>query len=325
VGTSDVDELDRARARDKRAVARLVTLFEDPRPAAAARRQAVIAALDAAGAPTARIVGFTGTPGAGKSSLVGELALRLAGLADGGTGGERVDTSAGDAGLSIAIVAVDPSSPVSGGALLGDRTRVRFPPGEPRLYFRSQSSSGAVGGLAPTTFQACRLLTRLFDLVILETVGIGQSEIEVVRIADMTVLVLQPHGGDHVQFMKAGVMEVPDAFAVNKIDLPGAEATVHALRASLRLASPGRADRPVYRTSARSGAGMAELADAVRAAPGPGLRGREPGFFARWIEAEYGKWGLDRLARQKTDPAAYVAEHGGLDGAQLAFAAAMAV
>ena len=295
-----------ALGRDKRAVARLVTLFEDPRVTSAAGRGHAMAILDGAGAPPGRVIGFTGPPGAGKSTLVGELALRLAA-----------------ATAAVAVLAVDPASPISGGALLGDRTRVRFPPGEPRLYFRSQSSGGAAGGIARTTFQVCRLLSRLFDLVIVETVGVGQSEIEIVRIADMTFLVLQPHGGDHVQFMKAGVMEVPDAFVVNKVDLDGAAATVHALRASLRLAAPGRGDRPVYRTSARTGAGLDELAAAVRTGPGPGLAAREPAFFRRWIEAEYGRWGVDRLARLAPDMEKYLASHGGLDGAQAAFEAAM--
>jgi LAO/AO transport system kinase len=304
-------EVARALGRDKRTVARLVTAFEDPRPAACARRQELVAALDAAGAPHGRVVGVTGTPGAGKSSLVGELAMTL--VADG----------PGGPGLTVAVVAVDPSSPVSGGALLGDRTRVKFPIGEDRLYFRSQPSGGEVGGLARATFQACRLLTRLFDLVILETVGIGQSEIEVVRMADMTFLVLQPHGGDHVQFMKGGIMEVPDVFVVNKIDLPGADATVHALRASLRLGAPGRGDRPVLKTSARSGAGVAELAAAVRAAPGPGLADRERAFFRRWVETEYGRWGNEKLAKVAPDLAGYLAANGGLDGAQLAFAGAL--
>jgi LAO/AO transport system kinase len=301
-------EVAAALGRDKRVVARLVTAFEDPRPAARTRRQELVAALDAAGAPHGRIVGFTGTPGAGKSSLVGELALRLV---------------AGPGAPTVAVVAVDPSSPVSGGALLGDRTRVRFPIGDRRLYFRSQPSGGEVGGLARATFQACRLLTRLFDVVILETVGIGQSEIEVVRLADMTFLVLQPHGGDHVQFMKGGIMEVPDVFVVNKVDLPGAHVTVNALRASLRLGAPGRADRPVLKTSARTGEGMAELAAAVLAAPGPGLAEREQAFFRRWVESEYGRWGEGRLAKLAADLPAYLAAHGGLDGAQLAFTAAM--
>lgn len=306
--TIDRDAVAAARGRDKRAVARLVTAFEDPRPEAAAARRDVVAALDADGAPLGRVVGFTGTPGAGKSSLVGELALRLA---------------APPSSSAVAVVAVDPSSPVSGGALLGDRTRVRFPPGEPRLYFRSQPSGGAVGGVARATFQVCRLLARLFDVVIIETVGIGQSEIDIVRIADTTFLVVQPHAGDHVQFMKAGIMEVPDAFVVNKIDLDGADATFHALRASLRLGAPGRGERPVYRTSARTGDGVDALAAAVGAGPPPGLATREPAFFTGWVEAEYGRWGRDRLARLGADPASYLAAHGGLDGAQLAFAAAM--
>jgi LAO/AO transport system kinase len=251
-------EVARALGRDKRTLARLVTAFEDPRPAACAAPGAGRRARRGGGAH-GRVVGVTGTPGAGTSSLVGELAMTL--VADG----------PGGPGLTVAVVAVDPSSPVSGGALLGDRTRVHFPIGDDRLYFRSQPSGGEVGGLARATFQACPLLTRL----------------------------------------------------LNKIDLPGADATVHALRASLRLGAPGRGDRPVLKTSARSGVGVAELAAAVRAAPGPGLADRERAFFRRWVETEYGRWGEGRLARLAPDLPAYLAAHGGLDGAQLAFTAAM--
>jgi LAO/AO transport system kinase len=294
---------------DKRAIARLITRFEDDRAEAAAVRQELLRELDARRAPTGRVVGVTGAPGVGKSTLVGAVANRI--VAD-------------DPRERVAVVAVDPSSPLTGGALLGDRTRVRFAPDEPRLFFRSQASATELGGVARATHQACRVLVRLFSTVIVETVGVGQGEVEIVRLADRTFLVIQPHGGDFVQFMKAGIMEVPDAFVVNKVDLDGAEATVHALRASLRLGSPGRGDRPVYRTSARSGAGVGELADAVLATPAPGLVSREPAFFMRWVETEFGRWGVERLSRQAPDVAAYLAAHGGLDGAQLAFAAGLA-
>ena len=295
----EIDALcDRARALDKRAIARLVTRFEDARPAAIAARARAIARLgDARG----RVVGLTGAPGAGKSTLVGELATRLV------------------AHRTVAVLAVDPSSPVSGGALLGDRTRVRFPPGEPRLYFRSQASAGALGGVAPATFQVCRLLARLFDVVFVETVGVGQSEIDIVRIADRTYLIVPPLAGDHVQFMKAGIMELPDAFLVSKADVGDpAERTFHALRSSLRLARPGH-EPPVLRVSARSGAGLdAVLADMLTAPAGAGLDGRTAQFFERWVAAEHGRAGLGRLAAAG-GAVAYLAAHGGFEGAQLAF------
>ena len=294
-----------ARGGDKRAIARLVTRFEDDRPQAPLVRRRILAALDDEGAPAGRVVGFTGAPGVGKSTLVGEVALALA-----GGGGER-----------IAVLAVDPSSPITGGALLGDRTRVRFPPGDPRLYFRSQASAHAPGGVARSTYQVCRLLTRLFSTVLVETVGIGQGEVEIVRIADATFLVMQPHGGDHVQFMKAGIMEVPDGFIVSKADLgDAATETFHALTASLRLAAPGAGDRPVFLTSARSGAGVAAVTAAVRAVAGGGLAAKEPYFFERWVAGEYGRVGLARLATLAPSTSAYLASHGGLDAAQTAFA-----
>ena len=148
---------------EKHSVARLISLFEDRRPGAPERRAAVLEALDAGrgdrGAGT--IIGITGTPGSGKSTLLSRL---------------TVDLLAADSTLSIAVLAVDPSSQVSGGALLGDRTRMRFTPDERRLFFRSQASDSDLGGLGPSSFQVCRLLTRLFDCVMIETVGIGQSE-----------------------------------------------------------------------------------------------------------------------------------------------------
>jgi hypothetical protein len=140
-------------------------------------------------------------------------------------------------------------------------------------------------------------------------------------LADRTFLVIQPHGGDHVQFMKAGIMEVPDAFIVSKGDLDeAATATFHALGASLRLAAPGASDRPIYRTSALTGAGVAELGAAIAAVPSGGLDARAPYYFERWVATEYGRAGLRRLAGLAPTTAAYLAAHGGLDGAQQAFA-----
>ncbi len=293
-----------ARGGDKRAIARLVTVFEDERAAAAARRAAILALL--ADRRPGRVVGLTGAPGVGKSTLVGALATALV------AGGEP----------RVAVVAVDPSSPLTGGALLGDRTRVRFASDDDRLYFRSQASGALAGGVARATHQVCRLLARLFSTVIVETVGVGQGEIEIVRIADTTWLVVQPHGGDAVQFLKAGLMEVPDGFVISKGDLGAAAgATAAALTSSLRLDATGNAPRPVLVTSAVTGAGVSALAAAILAGPRGGLDDKAPYFFERWVADEHGRAGLRRLATLAPSTAAYLAAHGGLDGAQQAFIA----
>ena len=293
-----------ALALHKRAVGHLVTVFEDPRAAAGPRRARVLAALDRLSTRRGRVIGITGAPGAGKSTLLGELATRLIAAAP---------------GRAVAVLAVDPSSPVSGGALLGDRTRVRFPPGERRLFFRSQASAGELGGLARATFQVCRLLTRLFDVVFVETVGVGQSEIEIVRVADRTYLIVPPLAGDHVQFMKAGIMEVPDGFVVSKADVgEAADATFHALRASLRLSRPGH-EPALHRVSARTGAGLDALAAELATAPiGGGVDARAPYFFEKWVAAEHGRRGLERLAAAG-GAADFVDASGGFEGAQAAF------
>ncbi len=233
--------VDRARAGNKHAIARLVGVFEDTRATGPAQRAQVLELL--AMAPVGAVVGLTGTPGAGKSSLLARVVPAL--LAE-------------DRQLRVAVLAIDPASHVSGGALLGDRTRTRFG-GEERAYFRSQSNATELGGLAPTTFQVTRLLQRLFDLVIVETVGIGQSELDVRHLADHVYLVLQPLGGDEIQFLKAGIVEVPDSFVLNKCDDPAANVSYYQLRSALSLARPFEDLPPVMRTSARTGEGIEEL------------------------------------------------------------------
>jgi LAO/AO transport system kinase len=300
----------------KQAVAQLISIFEDQRPAAGERRQAVMAALRAhPGRKRAVFHGITGTPGSGKSTLLGRVALRLIAL--------RPEASA-------AVLAIDPSSRVSGGALLGDRTRMRFPPQERRLFFRSQASESELGGLAPSTFQVCRLLSSLYDHVFVETVGIGQSESDIRHLADRVYLVLQPLAGDEVQFLKAGIMEIPDAFIINKCDEPAAERSYHQLRGSLWLARPFEAEPvPIYRTSARTGQGVDELTAAlVAAAPAPldlappDFAAREAHFFDRWVRDEWGKDGARFLDSALGGAAAYV-EARGFDGAQRDFSAAI--
>jgi LAO/AO transport system kinase len=228
----------------KFSIARLISLFEDQRPEAVPQRAAVLAALDTnPRARRATFLGITGTPGAGKSTLTGQLARRMH--------AQRSD-------LRFAVLAVDPSSRFSGGALLGDRTRVRFATGDARLFFRSQASDTELGGLSPRSFQVCRLLYRLFDCVIIETVGIGQSEVDIRFLADRVYLVVQPMGGDEIQFLKAGIMEVPDEIVLNKCDaVDAARRSYQALKSSMALARPFDGDAiPIHRVSATEGMGL---------------------------------------------------------------------
>lgn len=303
---TDADLLARARERDKRAVAQLVGLFEDVRPAAAARRAEVMSAL--ADQPTATVIGITGTPGSGKSSLVARVVPELL----------RRDPD-----LSVAVLAVDPSSQVSGGSLLGDRTRVRLPAGEDRAYFRSQATEAHLGGLAPATFPVARLLMAIFDAVVVETVGIGQSELDIRHLADHVHLVLTPLGGDEVQYLKAGIIEVPDAFVLNKCDDPGAAKAYHQLRQALGLARPfDHEPPPIRRTSARTGEGIDELVDVVAAqvAAGPvtdPLR-REVHFLRRWVTEQWGRTGASVVAEVLPDLAAWRTGQPDFDRAQQA-------
>ena len=263
-----------ARELNKHAVSKLVAVFEDTRPQAAAKRAEI---LDELGPAKATVVGITGTPGAGKSSLVARLVPALLAESE----------------LSVAVLAVDPASHVSGGALLGDRTRTRFATGEKRAFFRSQSNAAELGGLAPTTFQVTRLLKRLFDVVIVETVGIGQSELDIRYLADHVYLVLQPLGGDEIQFLKAGIIEIPDSFILNKCDDPAANQSYYQLRSSLSLARPFDEELPpIFRTSARTGEGVDEVAAAMLdVGPRHTDDEREEYFFTRWVEDEWGATG----------------------------------
>jgi LAO/AO transport system kinase len=302
--------VERALLRQKQAVAALVSLFEDQRPEAIERRATIYDALGRRSSTRSPLVlGITGTPGSGKSSLLARLAP---------------DLLRADGELSLAILAVDPSSQVSGGALLGDRTRMRLPVGERRVFFRSQASQVQLGGLGPWTFQVCRLLASLFDCVMVETVGIGQSEADIQQLADQVYLVMQPLGGDEVQFLKAGIMEIPDAFILNKCDEPAAARSYHTLRASLSLARPFETrELPLYRTSARTGEGLDGLTAALLAAirtgaPGP-LARKEPYFFEQWVRDQWGRVGLGVLDGSLGGAARLLATAGGFDRAQLEF------
>jgi LAO/AO transport system kinase len=273
--------IERALRREKRAVSLLVSLFEDQRAEAVGKRAYVLERLQ--GRRSALVLGLTGTPGSGKSSLLSRLTLSLLAQSK----------------LSVAVLAVDPSSHVSGGALLGDRTRMNLPHDELRAFFRSQASATELGGLGPWTFQVCRLLAHLFDCVLVETVGIGQSEADIRHLADRVYLVMAPLGGDEIQFLKAGIMEVPHAFVLNKCDEPTSERSYHTLRGTIGLARPLDGNSvPIYRTSAKTGVGIDALtrgliADCAQTEPG--LRAREPYFFERWVRDEWGRYGVRAL------------------------------
>lgn len=259
-----------------REVARLVTLVERDDPAAVAERNGPLAAIEAN--PLAPVVGFTGAPGVGKSTLLGALASALA------VGADR----------RIAIVAVDPSSAVTGGALLGDRTRIRVPEG--RVFIRSQASQAESGGLAPTTYPVVRVLRRLFDLVLVETLGVGQSEADISHVADATYLLLQPLAGDSVQHLKAGLMETPDAMVVTKCDVADlAHRALADLQGAIGLARPGETI-PLHAVSARTGAGIDDLAAAVAATAAGPEEPHDDWFVTRAVRTAHGRRGAARLA-----------------------------
>ncbi|MNK71917.1 putative GTPase [compost metagenome] len=224
---SVIDYAARVKAGDRRALARLITLLENRHPQA-------MQAVSQLYADTGRawLLGITGPPGAGKSSLVDLLV-----------------TAIRREGLSVAVVAIDPSSPFSGGAILGDRIRMKSHASDAGVFIRSMSSRGHLGGLSLATKAACRVLDAAgFDVIIVETVGVGQSEVEIAQAADTTLLVMPPNLGDGIQAIKAGIMEVPDLFVINKADLPGAQAAAAEIRSALSLEHPGDWDPPVLLT-----------------------------------------------------------------------------
>jgi LAO/AO transport system kinase len=246
--------LDAARGGDRSALARLLSLVE--RGGEPARE---IGRLSYAAAAEAHTVGITGAPGAGKSTLTSALVRVVRG--EGGPGsGERV-----------AVLAIDPSSPFSGGAILGDRVRMGDHATDDGVFIRSMATRGHLGGLAVAAPEAVRLLTAVgFPWVLLETVGVGQVEVEVVGHADTTVVVVNPGWGDAVQAAKAGLMEIADIFVVNKADRPGAREAVRDLERMLDMVQGGRdADGagawrpPVLSTTALSGEGAEAVWQAV--------------------------------------------------------------
>jgi len=236
------DLVRRMRARERRAIAAALTELERLSPAAPALLRAMQPHLG-----QALVAGFTGPPGAGKSTLV-----------------NAVIALARSKGLTVGVIAVDPSSPISGGAILGDRIRMTAAQDDDGVFVRSLASRGHLGGLSPA---AVRMIDALdatgFDLVLLETVGTGQSEIDVAEVADVRIVIAAPGLGDDIQAMKSGLLEIADILVVNKGDRPDAEQTVRQLKGAMSLRATVRADLPVLKTTAISGEGVPALLQAM--------------------------------------------------------------
>jgi LAO/AO transport system kinase len=235
--------VERIRQGDVRSLARAISAIEDARPESLALLKALFPSSG-----RARVIGLTGAPGAGKSTVVDQLAREY-----------RKQQR------TIGIVAVDPTSPYTGGAILGDRIRMQAHHADPGIYIRSMATRGFLGGLARATTDVVTVLDASGkDLVMIETVGVGQDEVDVVRLADVTVVILVPGMGDDVQTIKAGIMEIADIFVINKSDREGADRVEREIRAMQTLAV--RADKwtpPIVKTVAVEGKGVPELAAAI--------------------------------------------------------------
>ena len=283
-------ELAAIQAGDKRAIAAALARIEQKPDEAA-----TLAMLDAAwAAARAHVVGITGPPGVGKSSLSAVLIRAWRG-----------------AGESVGVIAVDPSSQASGGALLGDRLRLAMEP-DSGLFIRSMAARDRLGGLAAETVAAMAVLRAAYGRVLIETVGVGQSETDIAIAADTVLLCLQPGSGDTVQFMKAGIVEIPDLVVVTKSDLGAiAGRSLREAQSALGLAQPADWAPPILAVSATTGAGVDELHAALEAhqrwlASEGRLQRRRADQERRWLDAalreRFGSDGLKRLGTTAADP-----------------------
>ena len=281
-------------SRNKHALARVISLLERSGSNADEHREYIEQFLHNVQGNHADclILGWTGTPGAGKSTLLGKIGMQI------------LEQSK----LSMAILAVDPSSHISGGAILGDRTRTRFPLGEDRIFFRSQASSLEMGGLAPRTWDVVNFLRYFFDIIFIETVGIGQNEIEIRHACDHTALIVQPFSGDQIQFIKSGIMEIPDFFVINKCDEEKlARQSYSQLHVSLDFVKgvENRAELPpIFMTSALHEFGIRELCDQIFEYQQKNqnqtiekFKIRNSFFIQRAIARDFGSFGIQYLAK----------------------------
>ncbi|NNN22371.1 MAG: methylmalonyl Co-A mutase-associated GTPase MeaB [Acidimicrobiales bacterium] len=232
-----------ATSGDRRSLGRLITMIED-----GDKQSTVISSLAFKTPGHSHLIGITGAPGAGKSTLTSAVVSLYR-----------------KAGKSVAVLAIDPSSPFSGGAILGDRVRMGDHVLDPGVYVRSLATRGELGGLAACVPEVARLMDSMsFDIVIIETVGVGQVEVEIAALADTTVVVVNPGWGDAVQANKAGLMEIADIFVVNKSDRPGAKETVRDIEAMLDMSNLTTWRPPVCQTVGIDGSGAADLCEKIQ-------------------------------------------------------------
>ncbi len=259
---------DRVVAGDPRAIARAISLIENEDPSSADLVRSIFPHTG-----RAYLVGVTGPPGAGKSTLVDRLVTAIRRQPAGASTEPRGGTATaretdGSALQTVGVIAVDPTSPFSGGAVLGDRLRMQAHAADEHVFIRSMATRGHLGGLARATGDAALVLDAAGkDVIVVETVGVGQDEVDIIRTADVSIVTLVPGTGDEVQALKAGIMEIADIFVVNKADREGADRLVSAVEANLALHAYGSGEwrPPIVKTVATTGAGVAELVDAIAA------------------------------------------------------------